>query len=234
MTDSPVVAASGLELHWPQGQRLQLPDFTLASGERLFISGPSGCGKSSLLGLVAGVSSASSGQLQVLGQEMNRLSGRQRDRLRAEQMGVIFQQFNLLPYLSVIDNVMLACRFSRPRRLRAIDRGGSVAAEARRLLAHLGLSGLLLQQQAARLSVGQQQRVAAARALMGQPALVIADEPTSALDSQHRHAFIELLLNECQQAGSALLFVSHDDSLRNHFDRHLPLAMPSREAQPCS
>lgn len=229
-----IISAHGLQLQWPQGQRLQLPDITLGSGERLFISGPSGCGKSSLLGLIAGVLSPSAGSLEVLGQPMARLSGRQRDHLRAEQMGVIFQQFNLLPYLSVIDNVMLACRFSRQRRLRAIDRGGSVAAEARRLLGHLGLSGLLLQQQAARLSVGQQQRVAAARALMGQPALVIADEPTSALDSQHRHAFIELLLNECQQAGSALLFVSHDDSLRSHFARHLSLAATTGEGQPCS
>lgn len=186
----------------------------------MFLAGPSGSGKSTLLALIAGIHRTTEGQIAVLGADLTSLSSSARDRLRADQLGVIFQMFNLLPYLSVLENVTLPCRFSAARRARAIAATGSVAAEARRLLAHLGMDEPgLAGRPAAELSVGQQQRVAAARALIGGPDLIIADEPTSALDTDRRLDFIDLLCRECASLGAALLFVSHDRTLAGHFDR---------------
>ncbi len=218
----PAVEITGLRFRWRADQPwvLDLAAFTLAAGERLFLAGPSGSGKSTLLALIAGVSLPNQGHVAVLGQAVNALSSAARDRFRADHLGVIFQMFNLLPYLSVRDNVTLPCRFSARRRSRAVAAAGSVAAEAQRLLAHLGMNEpALIHSSAAELSVGQQQRVAAARALIGGPDLILADEPTSALDTDRRQDFIELLLQECASAGTALLLVSHDRTLVGHFDR---------------
>jgi len=219
------IAIDGLRFRWQAGRPwvLDIPRFTLAAGERLFLAGPSGCGKSTLLAVVAGIHPATEGQVCVLGAEWQRLSSAARDRWRAGQLGIIFQLFNLLPYLSVLENVLLPCRFSSVRRARAAA-NGSPEAEAQRLLAHLGLKEPgLAQRPAAELSVGQQQRVAAARALLGRPQLIIADEPTSALDNDRRLDFVRLLGQECASAGAALLFVSHDRSLATHFDRVVEL-----------
>ncbi|HSM23175.1 MAG TPA: ATP-binding cassette domain-containing protein, partial [Rubrivivax sp.] len=147
-----------------------------------------------------------------------------RDAFRADHVGYVFQQFNLLPYLSVLDNVRLPCRFSRRRAARA------PADAAEHLLARVGLAEALWRRPAAQLSVGQQQRVAAARALIGAPELVIADEPTSALDTDLREAFMDLLLEACAGAGSTLVFVSHDDRLAARFDRRLELPAINRVA----
>lgn len=212
---------------------LRISEFELAAGERLFLRGPSGSGKSTLLGLIAGVLTARSGRVTVLGQDMARLSAAKRDQLRADHLGVIFQMFNLLPYLSVTANVTLPCRFSKRRRQRI---GGDLKGEAERLLARLGLDDPeLLKRRALDLSVGQQQRVAAARALIGAPDILIADEPTSALDADARDQFISLLVEEAHQSNACLLFVSHDAALGEHFDRVLDLrelntASTSREA----
>ena len=152
------------------------------------------------------------------------MSGAARDRFRADHIGYIHQMFNLVPYLSVLENVTLPCRFSRRRISRAQRHSPTASAEAQRLLAHLGLdSQRVLRKPVSELSVGQQQRVAAARALIGSPELIIADEPTSALDAANREAFIELLFNECDETGSTLLFVSHDASLGPMFDRAVQL-----------
>jgi putative ABC transport system ATP-binding protein len=225
-SDSPQLALRTTELgfEWPDGQALAFDPLLLRAGERVFLAGPSGSGKSSLLGLIAGTLKPSSGRVEIAGIEASRLRQHGRDRLRADHIGVIFQQFNLLPFLSARDNVELAARFSRRRAQRAAARDGGVRAQALRLLAELGLAGAEITRPAARLSVGQQQRVAAARALLGAPDLVLADEPTSALDSDLREDFIRLLLAECADAGSALLFVSHDRSLQPLFDRSLELA----------
>ena len=145
-------------------------------------------------------------------------------------MGYIFQQFNLLPYLHVLDNVTLPCRFSAVRRERAIQASGSPAAAAKQLLREVGLPEVLWHRLASQLSVGQQQRVAAARALIGRPEVVIADEPTSALDAALRDGFMDLLLGECRAAGSALVFVSHDERLAARFDARLSLADINRAA----
>ncbi|MGL6111751.1 MAG: ATP-binding cassette domain-containing protein [Rubrivivax sp.] len=194
------------------------------AGRTLFLYGPSGGGKSTLLGLLAGVLLPRAGQVTLLGTPWASLSGARRDAFRADHVGYIFQQFNLLPYLSVLDNVLLPCRFSGLRRQRAAVAAGSPAASAAQLLQQVGLSTDLWQRPAAMLSVGQQQRVAAARALIGQPELVIADEPSSALDTALRDAFMDLLLQQCRAAGSALVFVSHDDRLASRFDERLSLA----------
>mgnify|MGYP002865805568 CR=1 FL=1 len=219
-----------LELHqlgfaWPgQAELLDIPSFALARNQSLFLKGPSGSGKTTLLGLIGGVQKAQRGTVQLLGTDLAALSAGARDRFRVDHTGYIFQQFNLLPFLSVAENVGLPCHFSRTRAERARQRHGSVAQASASLLQHLGLPKSLLERRAEALSIGQQQRVAAARALIGQPELVIADEPTSALDADSREAFIQLLFTECHAAGSSLLFVSHDQSLASLFDRSLSLA----------
>jgi putative ABC transport system ATP-binding protein len=192
----------------------------IARGERLFVRGPSGSGKSTLLSLLAGVAVAQSGAVRVLNQDLAALGGAARDRFRADHVGFIFQMFNLIPYLTVIENVMLPCGFSDRRRANAQQAGGSVRDEALRLLNHLDMAqASLLRRPVTALSVGQQQRVAAARALIGAPELIIADEPTSALDVDRRQAFIELLFQECAREGATLVFVSHDAALASLFDR---------------
>jgi putative ABC transport system ATP-binding protein len=192
----------------------------VAAGRTLFLHGPSGCGKSTLLALMAGVLQARQGRVLLLGQDWAALPPGRRDARRADHVGVIFQQFNLLPYLSVLDNVLLPTRFSAARAARC---EGSPTASARTLLARVGLAEALHTRRADALSVGQQQRVAAARALIGRPELVIADEPTSALDAALRDTFMALLLAECQAAGSTLVFVSHDERLAERFDERLSL-----------
>lgn len=227
-----------LELHdlgfaWPgQAELLDIPNFALRSGESLFLKGPSGSGKTTLLGLLGGVQKAGRGSIRLLGTELGSLGAGARDRFRVDHTGYIFQQFNLLPFLSVRENVELPCHFSKSRAARARQRHGSIDQAAATLLEHLGLKPELLERRADALSIGQQQRVAAARALIGQPELVIADEPTSALDADSREAFIRLLFAECREAGSSLLFVSHDQSLAPLFDRSLSLAELNRAAQP--
>jgi putative ABC transport system ATP-binding protein len=223
---SPAIDITGLRFRWRADRPwvLDLPSLTLHQGERRFLAGPSGSGKSTLLALIAGITLPTEGRVTVRDTDLTGLSGSARDRFRADHLGVIFQMFNLLPYLTVLENVTLPCRFSARRRSRAMATAGSVSDEARRLLAHLGLDEPGLERRAAaELSVGQQQRVAAARALIGQPALILADEPTSALDADRRRDFIALLLQECVHVGAALLFVSHDRALEKHFDQVLEL-----------
>lgn len=216
-----IVTMSELRFAWsaPNGFSLSVPDFRLARGERILIVGPSGSGKSTFLSLLAGIIVPAAGRLKVLGTEMAALSSFARDRFRAEHFGIIFQMFNLLPYGSVVDNVVLPLRFASERCARVEARGGADAV-ARGLLSNLGLSDESLHDRAAsRLSVGQQQRVAAARALIGQPDIIIADEPTSALDQGSQLAFLDLLFSEIAAAGSTLLMVSHDEALSLRFDR---------------
>jgi putative ABC transport system ATP-binding protein len=153
-----------------------------------------------------------------------------RDRFRADHVGFIFQLFNLIPYLSALDNIVLPCRFSALRRNRIAAAGSTPHEEAARLAARLDLDPALLARSAAELSVGQQQRVAAARALIGWPGLVVADEPTSALDAERQRGFLDLLLGECAAAGAALLFVSHDRRLAEAFDRVVGLGTINRAA----
>jgi len=225
-----VIEIEQLRFAWPGSSAdcVAIDHLQIAAGHTLFLHGPSGGGKSTLLGLLAGVLPARQGRVSLLGRDWAALPGPKRDAWRADHVGYIFQQFNLLPYLSVLDNVLLPCRFSALRQERALAVGGSAAAAAGKLLAHVGLPQALWKRPAAELSVGQQQRVAAARALIGRPEVVIADEPTSALDAALREGFMDLLLAECHAAGSTLVFVSHDERLAERFDQRLALAEVNR------
>jgi putative ABC transport system ATP-binding protein len=222
------VVNRAIELHdvryaWPgQEPCLHLRLLQVEQGETVFVHGPSGSGKSTLLSLLAAVLAPGSGRVALLGQGVAEMRRARRDRFRADHVGYIFQQFNLLPYLSVLRNVLLPCRVSRRRAARAAAVGGELAC-ARALLEALEIAPSLWPRPAGTLSVGQQQRVAAARALIGEPELVIADEPTSALDSGLCDAFMKLLLDACAKVGSTVVFVSHDVRLADRFDRSIDL-----------
>jgi putative ABC transport system ATP-binding protein len=221
-----LLEVEAIRYRWPgeAGFTLAVPELSLERGERLLLIGPSGSGKSTLLALIAGIVAPLEGHIRVLGEDIARLGASARDRFRAEHMGVVFQMFNLLPYGSAVDNVLLPLSFAPVRRKR-LGSQAAQEAEARRLLARLGLDGsAIARRRAADLSVGQQQRVAAARALIGRPELMIADEPTSALDTETRDQFLELVFAELAESGAGLLMVSHDAALAPRFDRVVRLA----------
>ena len=233
MPDS-VIELCNVRFSWSAASPVvvDIPSLRIEEGERIFLRGPSGSGKSTLLSLLAGVTVPDEGTLRVLGEDIGKLDGAARDLFRADHIGFIFQMFNLIPYLTVLENVCLPCGFSARRRERARAMGGDLKAEAIRLLGHLDMAdAALLRRPVNELSVGQQQRVAAARALIGMPELVIADEPTSSLDEDRRAAFLDLLFRECAQHGTTLVFVSHDASLGSHFDRMLAFGEINRASR---
>lgn len=197
------------------GFELKIPEFEMQAGDTVFLEGDSGSGKSTLLNLMAGVLLPQSGHVSLMGKNLSALSASQCDSLRVDHIGFLFQQFNLLSYLSVLDNVTLPCRFSKRRKQNAIAQAGTVQQAAELLLNELGMAKYL-KQPVSTLSVGQQQRVAAARALIGKPDLIIADEPTSALDARHQAQFVQVLLSQAAQQNTAVLLVSHDPGLAQH------------------
>jgi putative ABC transport system ATP-binding protein len=222
----PVVDVSDVRFKWPGRGAFgfSLDRFALESEECVLLLGPSGGGKSTFLALLAGIVAPQAGRIVIRGTDISKLSAAARDRFRAEHIGIVFQMFNLLPYGSAIDNVLLPLNFAPARRARVLAGGRTPLDEAKRLLRALGLDADRVASQAASsLSVGQQQRVAAARALIGTPELIIADEPTSALDRNRQQAFLDLLFSEVKAQGSTLLMVSHDESLSGRFDRVLRL-----------
>ena len=183
------------------------------------LRGESGSGKSTLLSLICGTILPDAGTLKVMGQDLKALSAGARDRFRAEHIGVIFQQFNLLPFASVGDNIVLPLQFAPSRKARVAD----PYRRAEALCEKLGLPDGVLAMKAGTLSVGQQQRVAVSRALIGEPPVIIADEPTSALDETSRDAFLDLMFDQVRQQGATLLMVSHDPRLGHRFDRVLEM-----------
>ncbi|MEH3087754.1 MAG: ATP-binding cassette domain-containing protein [Xylophilus ampelinus] len=227
----PALSVRGLRFGWTRRGPpcLDIAAFDVAAGETVFLHGPSGCGKSTLLSLCAGVLLPDAGRVLLQGRDWAALPAPRRDALRAERVGYIFQQFNLLPYLSALDNALLPCRFSAVR-ARAAAGAGSARDAAAGLLRGMGLPEALWHRPARALSVGQQQRVAAARALIGAPALVVADEPTSALDEDRRDAFLDLLLGACAAHRSALVFVGHDRRIAHRFARRAALPDLNRAA----
>ncbi|MGB3456837.1 MAG: ABC transporter ATP-binding protein [Litorimonas sp.] len=226
MTDAPVLDLRDVTFGYTPGDTLiDIDRLSVAAGESVFLRGASGTGKSTLLGLIGGILVPRAGEIALVGTDLATLSAAKRDAARVDHLGIIFQQFNLLPYLSVLANVALPCRFSARRRARL---SGSPETVARELVTALGLSERELGRPVSDLSVGQQQRVAVARALIGGPDLIIADEPTSALDHDNRDRFIDLLDAQRRRFGSSLLFVSHDATLASHFDRSVDMAELTR------
>ena len=199
---------------------LHISNFRVSAGKRIFLFGPSGSGKTTLLGMVTGILSPRSGRCEVLGAEMTALSPGGRDTLRGSRMGYIFQNLNLIPYLSVRENIELPCRIHAARRSRILS--ATLHEETNRIARRLEIESVL-DRGVNKLSTGQQQRVAIARAVIGRPELVIADEPTSALDTDRRDRFLELLFEVCDEAGSTLLFVSHDRSLSARFEEEIAI-----------
>jgi putative ABC transport system ATP-binding protein len=223
LNDKTALTMKDVDFAWRSGTSfgMTIADFGVAVGERVLLLGASGSGKSTLLSLICGINAPHTGGIAVDGTDIATLSAARRDRFRAERIGIIFQQFNLLPYLTPLDNILLPLRFAPDRRRRA----GNARTAALTLTTALGLpQDSVTRATADTLSVGQQQRVAVARALIGAPPLIVADEPTSSLDAGSQAAFLDLLFTQCAAAGSTLLMVSHDERLAARFDRSVTIA----------
>lgn len=222
-----LVELDNLRFSWSEGEPLiDLAQWRLDEGEQVLVSGPSGCGKSTLLALLCGVLVPSSGSIRLLTTNLAGLGEAARDRFRSDHIGVIFQQFNLIPYLSALDNMVLGCRLSSRRRKKFASLA-QIAEAAREMAAELDLAPSELRRPVGKLSIGQQQRVAAVRALLGGPELLLADEPTSALDPERERQFLALLGKRCRQQQTAVLMVSHRQELAPQFDRHWEFAVPA-------
>ncbi|MGV6810513.1 MAG: ABC transporter ATP-binding protein [bacterium] len=220
-----IIELDNIKFRWHTSapDTLAIKRLSVKKGEHLFIRGESGSGKTTLLNLLAGILTPYYGEVRLLNQVINQQSVSQRDRFRADHLGIIFQQFNLLPYLSVLDNVILPCHFSARRRQKAGQKITTIHQTTQTLLMQLGLDHTLQQHPITELSVGQQQRVAVARALLGQPEIIIADEPTSALDTNKRNLFLDLLFQQANEQGSTILFVSHDPYIAERFPKLVEL-----------
>jgi len=197
----------------PENIVLNIPSWSLSTGEQAFVQGPSGGGKSTLLGILSGMLVPSEGKVTVLGQRLDNMSSRQRDQFRAMHIGYVFQQFNLMPYLNAIDNVLLATQFSNRKNTSLLK------SEIKTLFNGLNILEKEWNRPTRDLSIGQQQRVAIARALINKPQILIADEPTSSLDRENSEAFMRLLMPIVAENRMTLLFVSHDQSLATYFTK---------------
>ena len=204
----------GLEYHYQQGKKIVFPDIGLKRGQRLLISGFSGCGKTTLLSLIAGALKLQAGDIKFDGINYSTMSPLLLDQFRADHIGYIFQTLNLIPFLSVSENIALGVRFSQSRKSKV----SNLNQEVVRLVSSLGLEREALKIPVSRLSVGQQQRVAAARALIGKPDLILADEPTSALDSDTTKKFLNEVMETFDSNKQAIIMVSHDESIAPYFD----------------
>lgn len=217
-----ILTTQALHFKYPQGESFRFPDLAIAAGEKILIMGPSGCGKSTLLSLISGALPLQSGDITLTGTTYRMLRGTALDRMRADHLGVIFQTLNLIPYLTGYQNAALGLQFSAIRRRRVLK----PSDEIHRLARALGLSQQHLDSQARALSIGQQQRIAVIRALLGRPELILADEPTSALDPKSTERFIQELLGSFDPSTQGMILVSHNPALQPFFDRVIKLKGP--------
>lgn len=217
-SSSPVISLRHVQFQYANSTQkiLSIPSFDVKAGEELFLFGASGSGKSTLLEILAGVLTPQSGEVKVLDKNLTKMSSTERDHFRAAHIGYVFQSFNLIPYLSVYENIELPLHLSPERRARLKGQKSKEAIE--HLCNELGIQELV-KKRVTELSVGQQQRVAVARALLGRPEIILADEPTSALDHDHREKFIRLLFQVCEEMNTSVVFVSHDRTLEKLFTR---------------
>ena len=211
------IRLDSVRFYWSKNKdfKIFIPELKISEGEKVLLLGESGSGKTTLLSLISGFLSPISGDIYLNEKNINNLSARSRDQYRSDNIGIIFQQFNLLPYANVIDNIILPLYFSKVRASKIINQKETAV----NLCKSLRLPDTVASMQASNLSVGQQQRVAVARALIGNPSLVIADEPTSSLDSDAQNIFLDLMFSQIEKNNSSLLMVSHDTSLSSYFDR---------------
>lgn len=210
-----ILETSSLTYDYGSGSLIEFPDLSILAGEKVLIIGPSGSGKSTFLNLVSGVLPIQSGDISLVEYNYRALSGRQLDGIRASHIGIIFQTLNLISYLNGYENASLGVRFSKRRRAINVD----TPAEIERIAGALGLTPHLLKKRAEQLSIGQQQRVAVIRALLGRPDLILADEPTSALDPIATEQFMTEMLGSFDAENQAILMVSHNPALKAFFDR---------------
>jgi putative ABC transport system ATP-binding protein len=216
------VEIKNIKFNYPGSNKtiLDISELYIKKNEKVFLFGPSGCGKTTLLETLAGILIPQSGSVNICDTNIGTLGASERDIFRAAKIGYIFQSFNLIPYLSVYENITLPLYLSPNRRKNVPINEEKSQVEF--ICKELGIESFI-EKSVTELSIGQQQRVAAARALLGKPELILADEPTSALDSDHREKFIKLLFQLCKKTETAVLFVSHDKSLQNLFDRSVSL-----------
>ena len=192
---------------------LDIPLFEIARGEQVVLIGPSGCGKTTMLHTIAGITKPDTGRVLLDGIELTRFSEAARDRIRADKLGYVFQTFNLLPGFSALENVVLGMTFASKK---------IAPLRARQLLEQIGL-GHRLHNKPAAMSVGEQQRVAVARSLANQPALLLADEPTANVDPRNQQQIVDLIKNSCRSENISLLLVTHSMEVANQFDRVVKL-----------
>jgi putative ABC transport system ATP-binding protein len=204
-----------LRFRYESGQEFCIDSLQLAAGSHSFLEGPSGSGKSTFLGLLSGILRPDSGTITVFDTELSKLSPAELDAFRANKVGYIFQRFNLIPHLSVSENIQLAGFFSRNRNIPEEHR--------QKMLRALGIEKIA-NSKASEISVGQAQRVAAARAFAQKPALLLADEPTSSLDQPMQEAFMNVLFELAKECGTTILFVSHNPQLASFFTSKLHLS----------
>ena len=209
-----MLKATGLKYRYQYGNTIQFPEIEIERGQRLLISGFSGCGKTTLLSIIAGTLKLQDGDITFDKHEYSKMSSILLDKFRADHIGYIFQTLNLIPFLSVSENIALGIKFSSTRKSKVNDLGQELA----RLLSSLGLEKEILNTPIDRLSVGQQQRAAVARALLGMPDLILADEPTSALDNDTTKKFLREVMNTFDPSHQAIIMVSHDLSISSYFD----------------
>jgi ABC-type lipoprotein export system ATPase subunit len=210
------VAISNLEFRYSEGDfALRVPELQVAKGEALAFVGPSGSGKTTLLHLIAGIAAATQGRVVTEGVEVSTLSEPARRDFRVAAIGLVFQEFELLEYLSVFDNVLLPYRINSTLRL-----DGHVRARAREVAERLGIAKLL-GRRPAQLSQGERQRAAVCRALVVDPPLLLADEPTGNLDPANKLRVLDLLFDVARERGATLVTVTHDRELLPRFDRVL-------------
>lgn len=196
----------------PNGEPLPILDvehFAIDAGEQVVLCGRSGCGKTTLLNCIAGLTTVDQGHIYISGHDIVALPEVSRDRFRARHLGFVFQTFNLLPAFTALENVLLGMTFTGQK---------PNVGRAEQLLQDVGLGHRLAHKPAA-LSVGEQQRVAVARALANQPVLLLADEPTANVDPTHQQQIIDLLRDACQRENIAMLLVTHTPEVSDQFDR---------------
>jgi putative ABC transport system ATP-binding protein len=214
-----MLEVSELEFRYPRdGFRLRVPELLVRRGETVAVVGPSGSGKTTLLNLAAGIRLAQHGRVLTDGQDLARLSPPRRRRFRICRIGLVFQEFELLDYLTVLDNILLPCRLSS-----AVELGVEQRERAAELAESLGL-GDKLRRRVTRLSQGERQRVAVCRALVLRPPLLLCDEPTGNLDPVNKEHVLEMLFLYVRRYRSTLLTVTHDHNILDRFDRSLDVA----------